>query len=107
VFLKEYNVENNVIKVVVDEKATLDELQSGHGYARKDFSDASLGFSIEFIGFNGKILKSEKSVKATYKIRPDDQYVRVRIAYGNDNLGDIDTYYAWTQPVEAKKGFFK
>ena len=106
VFLKDYKVENNVIKIVVDEKTTLDELQTGRGYARKNFNEASPGFKIEFIGYNGKILKTEKSSKATYQIQPDDQYVRVRISYGIDNQGDFDTYYAWTQPVEAKTGFF-
>ena len=107
VFLKEYNIENNVIKVVVDENATFEEVKAGRGYARKDFSEAATGFNIEFIGYNGKILKSEKSLKATYKIQPGDRYVRVRIVYGSGNQDDIDVYYAWTQPVEAEKGFFK
>ena len=107
VFLKDYKVDNNVIKVTVDEKTTLAELNTGRGYARKNNSDATPGFKIEFIGYNGKIIKSEKAVKAAYKIQPDDRYVRVRISYGIDNQGEFDTYYAWTQPVEAKKGFFK
>jgi len=106
VFLKDYKIENNVIKVVIDEKTTLDEINAGRGYARKNLNDVEQGFKIEFIGYNGKILKSEKSSKATYTIQPNDQYVRVRISYRVDNHGDIDTYYAWTQPVEAKKGFF-
>ena len=107
VFLSYYNVENNVIKVVVDKKATLNELNAGRGYPRKDLKDAQPGFKIEFIGYNGKILKSEQSLKATYKIQPSDRYVRVRISYNVDSAGNFDTYYAWTQPIEAEKGFFK
>jgi hypothetical protein len=107
VFLKEYNTENKVIKVVVDEKATLDELNTGRGYPRKDLKDVTTGFTIEFIGYNGKILKSENSIKAKYKIQPNDQYVRIRISYNIANHGNFDTYYAWTQPVEVEKGFFK
>jgi len=99
VFLKGYSVENNVIKVDVDEKATLDELQAGRGYPRHDLKNVSPGFNIEFIGNNGKILKTENSLKAHYKIQPDDQYVRVRISYNIDHQGHFDTYYAWTQPV--------
>ena len=107
VFLKDYRFDNNVIKIVVDEKSTLDELNAGRGYARKDLKEGYAGYKIEFIGYNGKILKSEKSVKATYKIQPGDLYVRVRISYQIDHQGHFDTYYAWTQPVEAEKGFFK
>jgi len=107
VFLKKYDVDKNVIKVEVDERTTLDELKTGRGYPRKDFNDVYPEFTIEFIGYNGKILKSERKVKATYKIQQEDQYVRVRISYSIDDQGFLSTYYAWTQPVEAKNGFFK
>ena len=107
VFLKEYIAENNDIRVVVDEKATLYELNLGRNYPRKNFNDATPGFTIEFIGYNGKILKSEKSLKAKYKMHPNDKYVRVRISYSIDHQGNFDTYYAWTQPIETEKGFFK
>ena len=107
VLLKDYSVENKVIKVVVDEKATLDELNACRGYPRKDLQDITQGFTIEFIGYNGKILKSEKSLKGKYKMQPKDQYVRVRISYSIDRQDNMDTYYAWTQPVESVKGFFK
>ena len=107
VFLKKYDVENNVISIVADEKATLKEIKDGRGYPRKDLTDVSPGFTIEFIGYNGKIIKSVNSPKAKYTIQPNDKYVRVRISYHIDHKGHYDTYYAWTQPVEAKKGFFK
>ena len=107
VFLNDYRVDNNVISVTVDEKATLNEIQIGRGYARKDIKEAYPGFKIEFIGYNGKILKSVKSAKASYKMDPKDQYVRARISYSIDNQGGFDIYYAWTQPIEAEKGFFK
>jgi hypothetical protein len=106
VFLKDYRVDNNIITVVVDKKTTLDELKTGRGYARKDLKDATTGFLIEFIGYNGKVLKSENTVRATYKIRPDDLYVRVRVSYNIDCSNCFDVYYAWTQPVEGKKAFF-
>ena len=107
IFLKNYSVENDVISVVVDEKATLDELNAGRGYSRKDLKNMSAGFVIEFIGYNGKILKTENSIKAKYKIQPNDKYVRVRVSYSIDHQEYFDVYYAWTQPVEAEKGFFK
>ena len=107
VFLEDYRVENNVIQIVVDEKATLAELNAGRGYPRKDLQDVTPGCKIEFIGYNGKILKSAKSLKEKYEIQPDDPYVRVRISYHIDHHGEFDTYYAWTQPVEGEKGFFK
>jgi len=107
VFLDDYRVENNVISVKIDEKSTLAELQAGRGYARKDLKDLSPGYCIAFIGCNGKILKSVNAAKAKYKIQPSDQYVRVRISYNIDHHEHFDTYYAWTQPVEAETGFFK
>ena len=107
VFLKDYCVDKNVISVVVDDKATLNELNVGRGYPRKDLKGLSPGFKIEFLGYNGKVLKSVQSLKAKYKMKPDDQYVRVRISYNIEQGGNFDTYYAWTQPVEAKQGFFK
>jgi hypothetical protein len=107
VFLKEYRVTDNVIQVVIDEKATLDELKQGRGYPRQDLKGLSAGFCIEFIGYNGKILKSEHITKAAYKIQPEDRYVRVRISYNAERDGHFDTYYAWSQPVEAERGFFK
>jgi hypothetical protein len=107
VFLKDYSIENNVIKVVVDEKATLDELAAGRGDPRNDLKAETPGCNIEFIGYNGKILKSENSLKSRYTIQPDDKYIRVRISYNIEHPGHFDTYYAWTQPVEGEKGFFK
>jgi len=107
VFLKDYNTEKNIIRVVVDEKATQNELKAGRGYPRKDLKGVSPGFTIDFVGYNGKILKSVSALKANYKIQPNDYYVRVRISYNIDQGGSFDTYYAWTQPVEATKGFFK
>ena len=106
VFLKDYSVKNNIISVAVDEKATLDELNAGRGYPRKDLKDATPGFTIEFIGYNGKVIESVNSLKAKYTIQPNDQYVRVRISYHINHQEHFDTYYAWTQPVEAEKGFF-
>ena len=106
VFLEDYCVENNVVSVVVDEKATLKEMKSGRGYPRNDLKNLSPGFIIEFIGYNGKVLQTEKSLKAKYKIQPNDRYVRVRISYNIESDGKFHAYYAWTQPVEAIKGFF-
>ena len=107
VFLKNNSVKNNVISVVVDEKATSDEINAGRGYPRKDLKDVSQGFTIEFIGYNGKVIQSVQSAKAKYAVQPNDKYVRVRISYNIAHGEHFDTYYAWTQPIEAEKGFFK
>lgn len=107
VFLKDYSVENHLISVVIDEKATVDEIKAGRGYPRKDLREMTPGYCIEFIGYNGKILKSVNAKKAKYKIQSSDRYVRVRISYKIETRGNVDVYYAWTQPEEAEKGFFK
>jgi len=106
VFLKKYNVKNNAIHVVIDKKTTLDELQKGRGYPRKDFQDVSPGFTIALVGYNGNVIKSGSADKAKYAIQPHDRYVRVRISYRVDHGGHTETYYAWTQPIEAENGFF-
>jgi hypothetical protein len=50
------------------------------------------GTLIEFIGRNGKILSTIKRSKATYKIKGDELYIRVKITDDNNKM-------AWTQPV--------
>jgi hypothetical protein len=107
VFLKDYRIKNNVISVVVDEKATLDEIKTGRGYPRNDLKDLPPGCFITFIGYNGKILKSVNALQAKYTMNPADKYIRVRVSYNIERQDNLDVYYAWTQPVEAEKGFFK
>jgi hypothetical protein len=51
-------------------------------------------YRIEFIGRNGRVLKTATEPDATYDIRGDEGYVRARVIESNGRM-------AWTQPVGA------
>lgn len=106
VILKDYQIKNKTITVEIDSDAVLNELKHNRGYAYLNMENAVSGYKIEFIGYNGKILKSENALKAKYTLKTEDKYVRVRLSYTRDKDGNMETYFAWTQPVEAEKGFF-
>ncbi len=54
--------------------------------------EKSSRYKIVFIGRNGRILKTENSGLATYKIHGNEVYVRAKIIESNGKM-------AWTQPV--------
>jgi hypothetical protein len=53
-------------------------------------------YSIQFIGRGGKVLAENLDSPATYKIRGDEGYVRVKVSESNGKA-------AWTQPVLMSK----
>jgi len=74
VALAEYTVTDSEITVAVDETSTPD------------------GFEILFKARNGQIRAAGNDNPATYKLRGDEMYVRVKVKAPDDR-------YAWTQPV--------
>jgi len=56
---------------------------------------AALKYTIEFIGDNGRVLKSSFDNPASYTLAASDTYVRARVKASNGEM-------AWTQPVFGK-----
>ena len=50
-----------------------------------------------FIGKNGRVLKTDGSMKPSYRLKPGDLYVRARVLSSNG-------FQAWTQPLFHKAG---
>ncbi len=73
---------------------TLDDLftTAGEGIALKIKQSRDAKYTTEFIGRDGKILKTDKTMTPAYELKPDDLYVRARVTA---STGD----QAWTQPV--------
>jgi hypothetical protein len=57
------------------------------------------GFTIEFIGNNGKVLKTFTGLKSSYKPKANDKYVRARITHCTKTDEGFAKLFAWTQPV--------
>lgn len=53
-------------------------------------------YTVEFIGKGGKVLASDFNLKAAYKLKENEGYVRARIT-------DSNGFRAWTQPVFTGK----
>lgn len=64
----------------------------GKGLALKIKRTRNAKYSTEFIGVDGKILKSDRTLSPAYNLAPEDQYVRARVI---SSSGD----QAWTQAV--------
>jgi hypothetical protein len=90
------------------QKDIVDNIRNGNFYAStgvilKDYKndgktftiDTENGSNITFIGKNGKILSEVKGTKATYSIKGDEKYIRIKISGDKGKM-------AWTQPVEVK-----
>lgn len=84
--------------VEIDEQATLSELSNSLGVPRID-ETGQLGFQIEFIGNHGKVLSKSFGLKADYRPKKDDKYVRVRVTYCTKTEKGFEKWFAWSQPV--------
>ncbi len=73
---------------------SLDDLSTtpGKGIALAIRPHRNEKFSTEFIGRDGKILKTDITMNPSYDLKPDDLYVRAKVTASS---GD----HAWTQPV--------
>jgi len=84
--------------VEIDQAATAKEIAESCAIPRID-QDGQEGFLIEFIGDKGKVLSSKKGLKASYKPKKEDQYVRCRITHCTKADKGYNKLFAWTQPV--------
>jgi len=106
VILSECSVRNGIYNVEIDQEKTFKELTSAILFG-KHISGKDEGFTIEFIGPDGKVLAVSNSEKARFSIDNNYAYVRAKISYRriHRNRG-MEEFYAWGQPVftdERKK----
>ena len=99
VLLKNVNLLNNALHIEVDTCATEQELKSPVLPGSRVREGVS-GYKIEFIGPEGKILKTASGTKAQFAMSDCHAYVRCKISLLKQGEGNkLRAYYAWTQPV--------
>ena len=98
VILKTVEMNKNKCVIEVDEILTQKEIEESCGVPRVDESGTE-GFIIEFIGKNGKVLETVEGIKASYKPKTEDKYVRARITHCIKTEEGFEKLFAWTQPV--------
>jgi hypothetical protein len=84
--------------IEVDNAATQKEISDSDGIPRIDYIGEE-GYTIEFIGNNGRVLDVIKGRKASYKPQKEDKYVRARITHCTKTDKGFEKLFAWTQPV--------
>lgn len=99
VILKDVSIRDNTFTVVVDTCATDQELSSSFLYGDR-VREGKPGYTIEFIGKNGKVLKSVKDTKANFSLSGLEGYVRCKVSLIQRGIDKpLQGYFAWTQPV--------
>jgi len=98
VILKTCEMSTKKYIIEIDRDATKKEIAESCGVPRIDL-DGQEGFLIEFIGNHGKVLSSSKELKASYKPKKEDQYVRCRVTHCTKTDKGYEKRFAWTQPV--------
>lgn len=98
VTLKTDKMNTNKCVIEVDETATQKEILSSCGVPRID-KTGKPGYTIEFIGNKGVVLSETNGLKASYKPKKNDRYVRARITHCTETDKGFEKLFAWTQPV--------
>ena len=98
VILKTCNISKKKLSVEIDETATQNEIKNSAGVPRID-EKGQIGYLIEFVGNNGTVLSKNFGLKAEYKPKRSDKYVRARITYCMKTDKGFEKLFAWTQPV--------
>ncbi|MBT5186068.1 MAG: CehA/McbA family metallohydrolase [Kordiimonadaceae bacterium] len=99
VFLKTIESSSNKYSVSVDPIKTADALKSTV-LRGKYIKDSKEGFRIEYIGPEGKILKTSTGNNASYDVEESMLYLRVKVTFTRAiSEGGFEEYYAWGQPV--------
>lgn len=89
----------NIYEVIVDEEKTAQELTSST-ITGKVTLERSIGFEIQFIGYNGVVLQKQKSKQSTFIISDDHEYIRPKIIFRRMKTnGSLEEFYAWCQPT--------
>lgn len=98
VMLSEAKASRKRIALQVDEMATARELSSSYviGHA---VEQGELGFRIQFIGPEGKVLEAARGTKASYSVTDELSYVRAKVTYTRESDNGYECFYAWMQPV--------
>jgi hypothetical protein len=84
--------------IEVNEIVTIKEVAESFGVPRID-ETGKAGYTIEFIGNKGVVLSETTGLKASYKPKKEDKYVRARITYCTETENGFEKLFAWTQPV--------
>jgi len=98
VILKSCEMNKKECIVEVNYKATQKEIADSDGVPRIDYLGEE-GYTIEFIGNNGRVLSTTKGRKATYIPQKEDKYVRARITHCSKTDKGYEKLFAWTQPI--------
>lgn len=98
VTLKTCEMSKKECLIEVDNVATLSEITNSDGVPRIDYTGEE-GYTIEFIGNNGRVLSKTNGTKASYKPNKNDKYVRARITHCTRTDKGYEKLFAWTQPV--------
>ena len=98
VILKTCEMNKKECIVEVDHEATQNEIEDSDGVPRIDYL-GNEGYTIEFIGDNGRVLAVSNDRKASYKPQKRDIYVRARITHCTKTEKGYEKLFAWTQPV--------
>ena len=98
VILKRCDMSLKKCLIEINTGATEKEVAQSQGIPRID-KDGKEGFSIEFIGFGGKILSFVEGARAVYQPKKGDGYVRARITRCVKTNRGYEKLFAWVQPV--------
>lgn len=99
IFLSKCSVINGIYRVEVDQEKTHKELALSNLYGKR-INEKQSGFSIEFIGPEGKVLSATNTNKADFKINGTQAYVRVKVSFRRMHpKRGMEEYNAWGQPV--------
>lgn len=99
IILKTVEPGEHVYHVEIDMEASREELKSPY-LTGNMVEEGTPGFSIEFIGQGGKVLKKVEGTSASYHLKGNESYVRCRATYCRKRSENkYEKLYAWTQPV--------
>jgi hypothetical protein len=87
---------NGSYQIAIDEKATLKELESPI-LRGKIVKKGKVGFKIEWISKDGKVLKTSNQLSDTFD-QPFEIYLRPKVTYTRKLDDQFEEYYAWGQP---------
>jgi len=102
VFLKTYDRDNETYTIEIDDIKTQQILSSAVINGNKSAGVES-GYTIEFIGQNGNLLKKVKGLSGTYEINKSNLYVRAKVTFTRNRNNNYEEFYAWGQPVFNNK----
>lgn len=101
IYLDQCERGDHLYSVKVNKSKTKEAIASLPNWAglRSDKSNG-LGYRIEFLGANGRILKTVRGTQGTFSLKNLETYVRARVVWARkrDDRG-FEEFYAWGQPA--------